>query len=81
MYRRTLGYEYDIFSKYIFTSMSNTGGGNILPPPDQRGRHEPSNKISEQDIDVIRKHLYHSIQPCLTTAVNTLQTDVTYPQN
>ena len=45
-------------------NMSNTDGGNILPPPDKRGRHEPSNKISEQDIDVIRKHIL-SFNPAL----------------
>ena len=51
---RTLGYNSD---KIITATLSNVSNGSITPAPDQRGRHEPANKLSFDIYELITNHI------------------------
>ena len=56
-YLATLGFSHDTFVKNIFKSINT----KVLPSPDKRGRHDPSNKLGSEDVESIRNHIlsYH----------------------
>jgi len=53
-FMRTLGYMHDSFLTAICRS---TERGDATPPPDKRGRHEPSNKLTTEARSLIEKHI------------------------
>ena len=52
---RTLGYSTNTVLRVIF---EHTGPSAIQPTRDKRGKHEPANKIAEDNMKLIHSHIY-----------------------